>query len=138
MKDVKSKELGNKGIWMLVILLFISNIYFYSRFNELKTNTNYTHKVSSAMVIAGLSNDMSFLLQELNPNDLDNLINKFEKIKPKIGDTYNIKEYIAITYRNSNTVMIEVTEDENGKSLIQDMFILDESTYNKIKDDRMQ
>lgn len=137
MKDIKFEELANKGIWMLVILLFISNIYFYSRFNELKINTNYTHKVSSAMAIAGLSNDMSFLLQELNPNDLDNLINKYEEIKPKIGDTYNTKEYISITYRNGNTVMIEVTEDENGKNLIQDMFILDESTYTKIKDDRM-
>lgn len=137
MKDVKSKELANKGIWMLVILLFISNIYFYSRFNELKINTNYTHKVSSAIAIAGISNDMSFLLQELNSNDLDNLINKFEEIKPKIGDTYSIKEYIAITYRNGNTVMIEVTEDEKGKGLIQDMFLLDESTYNRIEDDKM-
>lgn len=122
---------------MLVILLFISNIYFYSRFNELKINTNYTHNVSSAIAIAGLSNDMLFLLQELNPDDLDNLTNKFEEIKPKICDTYSIKEYIAITYRNGNTVMIKVTEDEKGKGLIQDMFLLDESTYNRIEDDRM-
>lgn len=137
MKDIKSKELTNKGIWVLVLLLFISNIYFYSRFNELKINTNYTHKVSSAIAIAGLSDDLSFLLQELNPNDLDNLINKFEEIKPKIDNTYNTKDYIAITYRSGNTVMIKVTKDEKGKDLIQDIFLLDESTYNKIKDDKM-
>lgn len=135
MKNVKLKELANKGLWMLVLLLFISNIYFYSRFNELRINTNYTHNVSSAMAIAGLSNDMSFLIQKLNPHDLDNLINKFEEIRPKIVDTYNTKDYIAITYRNGNTVMIKVTKDEKGKSLIQDIFSLDESTYNKINND---
>ncbi len=137
MGNTKSKELFNKILMVMVLLLFVSNVYFYGVYKELKSNTNYRRRFSSAISIAANSNDMGFLLSELAPYESDNLINKFEEIMPKIGDQYNIKNYLAIEYKNGNTLMVKSTESKEGKYLIEDIFLLDELVYEKIKKDTM-
>ena len=137
LENSKSKVLFNKILIVMVILLFVSNVYFYGVYKELKSNTNYSSRFSSAISIAANSNDMRFFLSKLAPYESDNLIEKFEEIKAKIGDQYNVKNYIAIEYKNGNTLIVKSTETKEGKYLIEDMFLLDEYIYEKIKDDTM-
>ncbi len=137
LKDNKSKELFNKILGVIILLLFVSNLYFYREFKRCKNNANYMSGFSSSIAIAANSNDLGFLLSKLVPEDSDDLISKFEKIKPMIGNQYSIINYIAIEYKNGNTLMVKAIEYKDGKYLIGDMFVLDELTYKKIKHDTM-
>lgn len=135
MEDNRPRVIVNKVLILILLSLIVSNIFFYTRFKELRDNSNYISNFSSALSIAALDNDMSFLYSHLSHNDLNNLEEKFKSIKPKIGNQYSIKQYIAIEYKNGNTLMIKTTQDNKGKSLIEDMFILDEYSYKRVKDD---
>jgi hypothetical protein len=90
--------------------------------------------MSRAITIVANGN-MEFLTPKLLPEDIDYLINAFETIKPAIGRQYDMKNYIAIKYENDNTLMIKVTRNQEGEFLIQDIFLLDENIYDKLKFD---
>lgn len=125
MKNGRLNVIINKILMLILLLLIVSNIFFYSKFKELNENTNYVDEFSSAISIAGNSNDMSFLYSHFSPNNLDNLENKFKEIKPKIGSQYSTSEYITLEYKNGNILAIKTTQNDKGKFFIEDMFILD-------------
>ncbi|MGF7059698.1 hypothetical protein [Brassicibacter mesophilus] len=133
MKNIKWREVTFNALIILVLLLLALNSFLYSKFKKMESNTNYISRLSSAIAIAANSNDMVFLTPELLPEDQDYLIDTFETIKPAIGRQYSIKNYIAIEYANGNILMIKVTRNREGEFLIQDMFLLDEDIYEKLK-----
>lgn len=133
MKNIKWREVIFNTLIILVLLLLASNSFYYNKLKELEKNCNYVSSMSSAIATAAHDNDMVFLTPKLLPEDLDYLLDIFETIKPTIGRQYDMRNYIAIKYENDNTLMIKVTQNQEGKFLIQDMFLLDESIYDKFK-----
>ncbi|MDR7855398.1 hypothetical protein [Tissierella sp.] len=133
MKAEKSNIKVNKIFEIIILLLFITNVYFYSNLSKLRTNANYISSIPSAISIAAHDNDRLFLSSRLVPHDIDNLMNKFEEISSKIARQYSVKNYIVVEYNNGNDLIIKTTENEEGKILIEDMFLLDESIYEKMK-----
>ncbi|MBU5314618.1 hypothetical protein KQI38_21570 [Tissierella carlieri] len=134
-KNIKWREVTFNALIVLVLLLLISNLFFYRKFKEMDRNSNYVFNISRAITIAANENFTEALTLKLLPEDLDYLIDKFEKIKPEIGTTYNMKSYIAIEYKNGSTLMVKVTRNKEGEFLIQDMFLLNEDIYDKLKYD---
>jgi len=92
LENTKSKDLFISLLGTIILLLFVSNVYFYVGFKELENKSIYMSRLSSVIGIAANSNEMSFLLSELEPSNLDELINKFEEIKPKITTKYTTKK----------------------------------------------
>ena len=113
----------------------LSNLFLYRKSKELEKNADYISNISRAITIAAHENSYEFLTPKLLPEDFDHLIDAFEEIKPKIGRQYNIKNYIAIAYKNGNTLIIKIVQDKKGDFLIQDMFLLDENIHDKLKHD---
>lgn len=137
MKNIKNLKCSraNFCIFVLLILSFISNLFFYRKSKKLEITCNYISNISRSITIAAHENSIEILTPKLSPQDLDYLINTFEKIQPKIEREYTVKNYIAIQYKNDSTLMIKVTKDKEGNFLIQDMFLLDDNIYDKLKYD---
>lgn len=125
MENNRSKAIINKFFILILLLLIVSNLFFYSKYKEVSENANYAQNFSSAISIAANSIDTGFLYSHFPSNDLENLGNKFNEIKPKIGSQYRLKQYITLEYKNGNTLVIKTTQNDKGKYLIEDMFILD-------------
>lgn len=125
MKGVKSKELINKLLIIIIIVLFVSNAHYYSKSKELQKNSEYAGSFASAISIAAHNNDYGFLKPLLNPNNPEDLVVKFDKLKTKIGNQYSIDNYILIDYHDNNKLVIKTIQDIEGKYYIRDIFFLD-------------
>ena len=134
-KKCKYSKITFSILVISILLLLISNLFLYRKSKELEKNADYISNISRAITIAAHENSYEFLAPKLLPEDFTHLIDSFEEIKPKIGKQYNIKNYIAIAYKNNNTLMIKITQDKKGNFLIQDMFLLDKNIYDKLKHD---
>ena len=125
MKDIKSKELINKLLIVIIIVLVVTNAYFYSKSKELQNNSNYAESFARAITIAAHHNDYAFLTPLLNPNNLKDLVIKFDELKSKIGNQYSINNYVLIDYHDNNKLIIKTIQDIEGKFYIEDIFFLD-------------
>ncbi len=135
MDNSKLKDLVIKILILIIIVLIVSNAYTYTKYKELKGNLDYTRNFSSAISIAALDNDYGFLTSNIHPNNSEDLMEKFEQVKPKIDRSYGLKNYVVINYKNNNSLLIKTSENEQGKVLIDDMFLLDETIFEKLKED---
>ena len=121
---------------ILIALMLISNFLLYRKSKKLENNANYILNISSSITVAAHANFMESLTSKFLPGDSDHLIDVFEEIKPLIGKQYDMRNYIAITYENGNTLMIKISRDKEGNFLIQDMFLLDKNIHDKLKHDK--
>ena len=71
----------------------------------------------------------------MHPSNSDDLMEKFEELKPEIDRQYGLKNYVVINYKNGNSLIIKTTENEEGKVLMDDMFLLDETIFGRLKED---
>ena len=125
MKDLKLKELINKLLIAIIIILVVTNMYFYGKSKELKNNADYARNFASAISIAAYHNDYGFLTQVLDPGNPEDLLIKFDELKAKIGTQYTMDNYVLIDYHDNNKLVIKTIEDVEGKVYIRDMFLLD-------------
>ncbi len=135
MDNSKLKDLVIKILTLIIIVLIVSNAYTYTKYKKIKGNLDYTRKFSSAISIAALDNDYGFLTSNMHPSNSDDLMEKFEELKPEIDRQYGLKNYVVINYKNGNSLIIKTTENEEGKVLMDDMFLLDETIFGRLKED---
>lgn len=135
MDNSKLKDLVIKILIIIIIVLIVSNAYSYDKSKKLKEYANYPRNFSSSISIAALDGDYGFIKAKIPSDNYDDLVRKLDELKPLIGRQYGLKNYVVINYKNGNSLLIKTTENEEGKVFIHDIFLLDETIVEKLKED---
>jgi hypothetical protein len=90
--------------------------------------TNIANKINLAKTINSIDPIRTFISGQENGY----LTSQLEEIVTKGGTTYSLENYVALKYDNGNTLLVQTAQDEKGNFFIQDMFFLNEETYDKL------
>lgn len=136
MEDNKWRERKYLALKILVVMLFLSNVFFFSEYRRIEENNFYSlHSwINIAAYESSMHENSRLLLNDITSIKDQEYLRKILNEINTMGDgTYQIEDYRVLKYKNGNTLMLKLTENRQGKFLIQDMFFLDESIFERLK-----
>ena len=118
--------------YVVVGFLLLSNIFFYSKFVTIQRDVNYMSNIANKINLAYTVESMDPIKALISDQKKDLLMPLLEEMAVKGGDAYSLENYVVLKYNNGNTLLVQTTQNEKGNFYIQDIFFLDEQSYDKL------
>jgi hypothetical protein len=90
--------------------------------------TNIANKINLAKTVESIDPIKTLISDQKK----DLLMPLLEEMAVKGGDAYSLENYVVLKYYNGNTLLVQTTQNEKGNFFIQDIFFLDEQSYDKL------
>lgn len=122
----------NTVCYLLIGLLALSNLYFYSKYSLYKDNTDFANNISNLIHFSVNIDNIDPLTSVWSHKDAEYLRTLLNEVERRSANKYSLENYIAIKYINGNTLLVQTTQNEKGLFRIKDMFFLDAEYYNRL------
>jgi len=118
--------------YVIVGCLLLSNIFFYSKFVTIQRDVNYMTNIANKINLAKTIKSIDPIKTLISDRDKDLFMPLLEEMAVKGGDAYSLENYVVLKYNNGNTLLVQTAQNEEGNFFIQDIFFLDEQSYDKL------